>query len=356
MTGVDKPLLCDPHDAAAASWLGRELGLVEPVRTSPISGGWSNITYLVTDGPGRRIVVRRPPAGDPTGGAHDVLREAAVVSALHNSAVPVPVVVAQCADLSVAGHPFYATEFVPGIVVRSADVAATVAVEHRRDLGFALVDALADLQAVDIDAVGLGSIRRRTPYLQRQLRRWTEQWQRTATRAVPVVERAAALLARALEGVEAQPDVLVHGDYRFGNVMIDEPGSNGTGAPSIAAVLDWELTTTGHRLADLGFLGARIHAPEGVLEGDIDPSAVTGYPSFDELAARFSARTGVATGDLPVFVALSAWRWAIIVEGIVRRIGDGAMSGGMGGGAAESVAWHRRRVELLAGFAADLLG
>ena len=83
---------------------------------------------------------------------------------------------------------------------------------------------------------------------------------------------------------------------------------------------------------------------------------MTGYPSFDELAARFSARTGVAIRDLPVFVALSAWRWAIIVEGIARRLSEGAMSGGMGGGAAESVVWHRRRVELLAGFAADLLG
>jgi aminoglycoside phosphotransferase (APT) family kinase protein len=356
MTGVDKSLLRASDEAAATSWLRAEVGLVEPLRTSPISGGWSNITYLVTDGVGRRIVVRRPPTSDPTGGAHDVLREAAVVSALRDTGVPVPVVVAQCADLAVAGHPFYATEFVPGTVVRSAEVAAAVAPAHRRELGFALVDVLADLQAVDIDAMRLASMRRRTPYLQRQLRRWTEQWRVTATREVPVVDRAAARLAVALDSVEPQPDVLVHGDYRFGNVMIDDPASSGTAAPRIAAVLDWELTTTGHRLADLGFLGARMNAPDGVLEGDIDPSAVTGYPSFDELAARFSARTGVATGDLPVFVALSAWRWAIIVEGIARRLSNGAMSGGMGGGAAESVAWHRRRVELLAGFAADLLG
>jgi aminoglycoside phosphotransferase (APT) family kinase protein len=350
MTGVDKSLLRDSDEAAATLWLSAELGLVEPLRTSPISGGWSNITYLVTDGGGRRIVVRRPPTRDPAGGAHDVLREAAVVFALRDTAVPVPVVVAQCADLSVAEHPFYATEFVPGTVVRSADVAAAVRPEHRRDLGFALVDVLADLQAVNIDAVGLGSMRRRTPYLQRQLRRWTEQWRVTATRDVPAVDRVADRLAVALARVDAGRDVLIHGDYRFGNVMIED-----FAAPRITAVLDWELTTTGHPLADLGFLGARIQAPDSVLEGDIDPSAVAGYPSFAELADRFSARTGVSTRELPVFVALSAWRWAIIVEGIARRVSQGAMSGGMGGGAAESAAWHRRRVELLAGFAADLL-
>ncbi len=352
MIGVDKSRSRDAENAAATSWLAGELGLAEPVSTSPISGGWSNITYLVSDGTGRRVVVRRPPTSDPTGGAHDVLREAAVVSALRDTAVPVPVVVAQCADPAVADHPFYATEFVPGTVVSSAEVAHQVAPEHRRELGFALVDALADLQAVDLDAVGLGSMRRRTPYLQRQLRRWTEQWRVTATAEVPAVDRAAERLAAALPEIEPRADVLVHGDYRFGNVLIDDTPSR---APTINAILDWELATTGHPLADLGFLGARIQAPDGVLEGGIDPSAVAGYPAFDELAARFTARTGVTTDDLPVFVALSAWRWAIIVEGIARRITQGAMSG-MGGGTAESAAWHHRRVELLAGFAADLLG
>jgi aminoglycoside phosphotransferase (APT) family kinase protein len=356
MIGVDKHLPADPDNAAATAWLGRELGLVEPVSASPISGGWSNITYLVTDGVGRRVVVRRPPTSDPAGGAHDVLREAALVSALRDTAVPVPVVVAQCADPSVAPHPFYATVFVPGTVVGSAEVAGAVGAEHRGELGFALVDTLADLQALDIDAVGLGWVRRRTPYLQRQLRRWTEQWRTIATRDVPAVDGARERLAVAVGGVDPLPDVLVHGDFRFGNVIIDDPVADGAAAPRIAAVLDWELATTGHRLADLGFLGARMQAPDGVLEGDIDPSSVVGYPSFDELSTRFTARTGVPTQDLPVFVALAAWRWAIIVEGIACRIAQGAMSGGMGGGAAESAAWHRRRVELLAGFAAELLG
>ena len=183
MTGGDKGWVPDPGDVAATSWLGRELQLTEPLATAPIAGGWSNITYLVTDGTGRCVVVRRPPNAPSGGGAHDVLREATIVSALRDTAVPVPVVVAQCADPAVAPHPFYATEFRPGVVVRSAAVAATVPVERRRPLGFALVDVLADLQAVDLDAVGLASLRRRTPYLQRQVRRWSERWRATALAA-----------------------------------------------------------------------------------------------------------------------------------------------------------------------------
>ena len=355
MTRVDKPSPAGADNAAATSWVGRELGLLEPLSMTAISGGWSNITYLVTDAAGRRLVVRRPPSSDPAGGAHDVLREAALVAALRGTAVPVPTVVAQCADLGVARHPFYATDFVPGPVVRSAEVAAAVRPEHRRELGFALVDVLADLQAVDLDVVGLAWLRRRAPYLPRQLRRWTDQWRRIATREVPAVDRAAERLAVAVEAVEPRPDVLVHGDFRFGNVIIDDAGA-GEVAPRIAALLDWELATTGHPLADLGALGARMQAPDGVLEGGVDPSAAPGYPSFDDLVTRFAARTGVGTQELPIFVALAAWRWAIIVEGIARRITQGAMSGGMGGGVGESAAWHRRRVELLAGFAADRLG
>ena len=351
MTGDDKGWVPDPGDVAATSWLGRELGLCAPLTAAPIAGGWSNITYLVTDAAGRRVVVRRPPNGLAGGGAHDVTREAMIISALRDTAVPVPVVVAQCDDPTIAPHPFYVTEFQPGVVVRSAAVAAIVPLERRRPLGFALIDVLAALQAVELDTVGLASLRRRTPYLQRQLRRWTERWQSTALRSVPALDRVGERLAGALERVAPAADVIVHGDYRFGNVMIDSITT-----PRITAVLDWELTTCGHPLADLGSLGARMQAPAGVLEDDLEPSAVAGYPSFDELADRFAERTGVSTRGLDVFVALSAWRWAIIVEGIANRIAQGAMSGGMGGGAAESAGWHRRRVELLAAFAADRLG
>ena len=333
-----------------SSWLRRELRLVDPLSSASISGGWSNITYAVTDGVGRRVVIRRPPAGHRGGGAHDVLREAMIVDALRGTAVPVPVVVGRCADESVAGFPFYVMDYLPATVVGSVTVARQVAPPARRDLGLELVDVLADLQVVDIDAAGLSSLRRSTPYLRRQLRRWTEQWRAVATRSVPNIDAVAHRLECALGAIPDTPDVLVHGDYRFGNVMIDN-----FERPRIAAVLDWELTTTGHPLADLGFVGARLHAPDGVLEGGRDPGAIDGFPSFAQLCARFEARTGCSARDIAVFVALSAWRWAIIVEGIQRRISRGVMDAGMGGGLANDAGWHRHRVELLAAFAADLL-
>jgi aminoglycoside phosphotransferase (APT) family kinase protein len=138
----------------------------------------------------------------------------------------------------------------------------------------------------------------------------------------------------------------VHGDFRFGNVMI-APGQ----PPRIAALLDWELATTGHPLADLGFLGARMHAPPGVLADGRDPSSAAGMPTFEELAAHYHYRTGVPIDTLPLFVALSAWRWAVIVAGVARRFEEGRM-----GEVADDVDWQHSRVGLLAGLAEEWLG
>jgi len=328
---------------AMAGWLRSSAGLVGELRWRQVAGGLSNITYVVTDETGQRVVVRRPPRGELTGGAHDVLREAQILTALRPTAVPVPGVLAACADPEVAGAPFYVMEHATGAVLESAESARRFTPRQRRRLGFQLLDVLSDLQAVDLDAVGLATMRRGTPYLERQIRRWNAQWKATASRAVPAIDHVSFRLQKILPAVTPHPDCLVHGDFRFGNVMV-------TGEPGISALLDWELATTGHPLADLGFLGARMRAPAGVLEPGPDPSAVDGFPSYGELAARFHQRTGVPIDDLEVFVALSAWRWAIIAEGIHQRFARGQM-----GEVQADVAWHRRRVELLAAFAADIL-
>jgi aminoglycoside phosphotransferase (APT) family kinase protein len=328
---------------AMGRWLRSAAGLLGQLHWRQVAGGLSNITYVVTDETGRRVVVRRPPRGDLTGGAHDVLREARILVALRPTAVPVPAVLAACPDPEVAGAPFYVMEHAAGAVVDSAESARRFTLPQRRRLGFQLIDVLSDLQAVDLDAAGLATMRRGTPYLERQIRRWNSQWQATASRVVPAIDHVSIQLQKILPTLTPQPDCLVHGDFRFGNVMVtDEPG--------ISALLDWELATTGHPLADLGFLGARMRAPAGVLEPGPDPSAVDGFPSYGELAARFHQRTGVPIDDLEVFVALSAWRWAIIAEGIHQRFARGEM-----GEVQADVAWHRRRVELLATFAADVL-
>ena len=326
-------------------WLQSSAGLQGRLHWRQVAGGLSNITYVVTDGTGRRVVVRRPPEGKLTGGAHDVLRESRILAALRRTAVPVPAVLASCQDPEVAGAPFYVMEHAAGAVLESAESARRFSLPQRRRLGFQLIDVLCALQAVDLDAAGLAAMCRGTPYLERQLRRWNAQWKATASRVVPAIDHVSSRLQKILPTVPRQPDCLVHGDFRFGNVMVTDGPE-----PGISALLDWELATTGHPLADLGFLGARMQAPDGVLEPGPDPSAVDGFPSYGELADRFHQRTGAPIADLAVFVALSAWRWAIIAEGIHQRFARGEM-----GEVHADVAWHRRRVELLATFAADVL-
>ena len=331
---------------AMGRWLRSSTGLRGDLHWDQVAGGLSNITYVVTDEAGQRVVVRRPPLGELTGGAHDVLREARVMTALSPTAVPVPTILAACSDLDLAGAPFYVMDHAAGAVLDSAAAARQIPVTQRQLLGLQLVDVLASLQAVDLDAVGLASLRRRTPYLERQIRRWNAQWKATSGRSIPVIDHVSFRLQKVLPGLTPQPDCLVHGDFRFGNVMVmagPEPG--------ISALLDWELATIGHPLADLGFLGARVQAPDGVLVPGPDPSAVEGFPAYGDLAGRFHQLTGVSVADLPVFVALSAWRWAIIAEGIHQRFARGEM-----GEVHSDIGWHRRRVELLATFAADVLG
>jgi aminoglycoside phosphotransferase (APT) family kinase protein len=330
---------------AMTAWLRSSAGLLGALHWRQVPGGLSNITYVVTDETGRRVVVRRPPRGALTGGAHDVLREARILAALRPTAVPVPAVLAACEDPEVAEAPFYVMEHAAGAVLDSAESARRFTRPQRRRLGFELLDVLADLQAVDLDAAGLATMRRGTPYLERQIRRWNAQWTATATRDVPAIDHVSSRLRQILPTLTPPPDCLVHGDFRFGNVMVA-----GEPEPGISALLDWELATTGHPLADLGFLGARMQAPAGVLEPGPDPSAVDGFPSYGELAGRFQQRTGVPVDGLAVFVALSAWRWAIIAEGIHQRFARGEM-----GEVHADVAWHRRRVELLATFAAAVL-
>ena len=329
------------------AWLAGELGLVAPLRVDRIAGGLSNVTSVVEDGAGRRVVVRRPPHGRAGGGAHDVLREARIIAALAGN-VPVPAVLGTCADPDVAGWPFYVMAFAPGRVLDSTDAAKEIPKAQRRALGFEFMAVLARLHAADLDRIGLADLRRRTPYAQRQLRRLGEQWRATTDRDVPAMEHVAKRLGELAGRLGPDPAVLVHGDFRFGNAMV-QAGPPG-GAARITALLDWELTTTGHPLADLGFLAARMQAPKEVLLSDAEPSSVPGYPTLEELAGHYHEHTGVPLADLPFFTALNVWRWAVIVEGIQRRLARGEM-----GESDENAAWHRRRVEILAEFAESLL-
>ena len=211
-----------------------------------ISGGRSNVTYLVRGG-ACHWVLRRPPLGHVLPTAHDMGREYRVLAALAGTAVPVPRPLALCDDASVNDALFYVMEYRPGVILE-ADLPAgfaTTPLERQRISG-ALVDTLVDLHAVDYRAVGLDGFGRPEGYIERQIRRWSQQWERSQTAPLPEIDELIRRLQAALP--PSPPATIVHGDYRLGNVALDphDPGR-------IVAVFDWEMATLGDPLADLGY-------------------------------------------------------------------------------------------------------
>ena len=216
------------------------------VTATRIGEGRSNVTYLIERG-GARLVLRRPPRPPLPPSAHDVVREARVQQALERAGARVPHVVHVCEDESVLGVPFYLTAYLEGCVVGDELPAALDPPQERRRIGLGLVDALAEIHAIDWEAAGLSGFGRPTGYLERQLRRWSALWEENATRPLHAVPELGAWLEA--NRPESGSATVVHGDYRLGNVMLS------TDAPArVLAVLDWELSTIGDPLADLGYL------------------------------------------------------------------------------------------------------
>ncbi|NBU94445.1 MAG: phosphotransferase family protein [Actinobacteria bacterium] len=304
------------HDRVS-DWLVTHVpGATAPFDFVLIEGGRSNLTYRVTGGDGTRYVLRRPPLGHVLATAHDMAREHRIISAVGSTGVPVPTTLGLCTDDDVNGAPFYVMSFVDGVVLDSPDLGATVPAATRVALSHHLIDVLADLHAVDVDAVGLGDLARRDGYVERQLRRWTTQWEKSKTRELPVVDEVARTLAADIP--TQQGACIAHGDFRFGNCLVDVAGER------VAAVLDWELCTLGDPLADLGYLGVYWAGPDGVSRPN-DPTGAGGYPSHDALVERYAARTGRDVSRIDYYVAFSAFRLAVISEGVYARYVNGAM-------------------------------
>ncbi|MEU5916501.1 phosphotransferase family protein [Streptomyces sp. NPDC047141] len=285
-------------------------GLVSgPLEARLIEGGRSNLTYAVTDGAGR-WVVRRPPLGHVLATAHDMRREHRVISALHTTDVPVPGTVLLCEDESVLGAPFYVMEFVDGTPYRSARQLAPLGPERTRAAVLGLVDTLVDLHAVDPEAVGLGDFGRPEGFLDRQLRRWGKQLAASRGRELPGIEELHAALGRALPA--SPPPTVVHGDYRLDNVLVG-------GDDRIRAVLDWEMSTLGDPLTDLGLL-VMYSTPLDLPNSPISTTATApGHPSAAELAERYAARSGRDTSALAWYTAFAWFKLAVILEGIHYR-------------------------------------
>jgi aminoglycoside phosphotransferase (APT) family kinase protein len=290
-----------------------------PLSFSRITGGHSCLTYIVTDAADQRYVLRRPPLGHVLATAHDVAREHRIMSALAGTGMPVPTMLGLCQDDTVNEAPFYVMTYVPGVVLHdSSDVAdALPDVESRRRASESMVDALVTLHGVDIDAVGLGDLARRSGYLERQLKRWSSQWEQSKTRELPSIERLYAWL------IENKPEEfaggIVHGDFRLGNTLL---GPDGT----VQAVLDWELCTLGDPMADVSYLIRSWTQPEDPAGPRAEPpTRVGGFYTREEMAERYAERSGRDLGDLGYWMAFNAWRSAAIAEGVYRRYVDGNM-------------------------------
>ncbi|HSP65640.1 MAG TPA: phosphotransferase family protein, partial [Candidatus Deferrimicrobium sp.] len=286
------------------------------LRAGVIAGGRSNLTYTVSDGV-HHWVVRRPPLAHVLPTAHDMAREWRVISALQDTEIPVPGAVILCQDVAVIGAPFYVMNFVEGHVVRDTfPVEWPAAPSTAQAMSTALVDTLLRLHAVVPEDVGLGDFGRPQGFLERQVRRWWQQWEASKTRELPAVDE---LYRRLLEAIPAQSAPgIVHGDYRLDNVIYapDDPGH-------IDAVVDWEMSTVGDPLCDLGLLVVYWVTDAG------DPAAAalpgervslgTGFPTREEMIARYAAGSRRDLSDLEWYVALGHYKLAIIAEGINAR-------------------------------------
>jgi aminoglycoside phosphotransferase (APT) family kinase protein len=374
--GIDVPRL--------AAWLSGALpdaGRISNIEL--IAGGRSNLTYRLdlttADGARRRVVVRRPPLGHVLPTAHDMVREHRVLSALADSAVPVPRPLALCADEDVIGAPFYVMEYVEGRVLRTVEDAADVQADQAGALSEQLVDVMAAIHLLDVEAAGLADFGRPAGYLARQLRRWGKQWEASHAAHLQAVQAAAGagtasdgtaaggrasdrgvstgaasdgaagdgvpadyerLFARLAERLPEHPPAapagrsgdgglvgtLVHGDFRLDNALVRLAPK-----PAIAAVVDWEMSTLGDPLADLGLTlvywtesddDERLAIPVG--------STVTAAPGFGtgrDFAERYAGRTGFDLTDLDFYVAFGCFKLAVVLEGIHARFLQNATVG-----------------------------
>jgi aminoglycoside phosphotransferase (APT) family kinase protein len=277
-----------------------------------ISGGRSNLTYAILDGT-NRWVLRRPPLGHVLPTAHDMAREYKVLTALAPTAVPVPATLAFCDDVAVNDAPFYVMELVDGRILRTGGEIATLTQDEARRCSEELIDVLAAIHAVDYEAVGLADFGHPDGYVERQVRRWGEQWERSKTRELPAIDELARRLRAALP--VSPPPTIVHGDYRLDNTMLapDDPGR-------VIAVLDWEMATLGDPLADLG-LYMLYYVRDDAQTGNVGATISTdaGFLSRDDVVERYAKQSGRDVSQLDFYEALAAYKLAIILEGIHAR-------------------------------------
>lgn len=299
---------------------GRIDGLASDLTATLVSGGRSNPTYMLTSGE-RRWVLRRPPYGHILPSAHDVAREYTILRALLGSAVPVPRALFLCQDPDVIGAPFYVMDYVDGVLIDTVRTARSVDAADRRRASFAMTRSIADLHEVNAESVGLCDFGRPSGYLDRQLARWSRQWQASRLTDRPEVDSLLTKLGRDI------PDNLfpgiVHGDVKLDNIMVAPEDFS-----RIAAVLDWEMATVGDTLCDVGIMlgfwdnGAAVDNP---LTGGM--TRLDGFPSRTELLECYAQRRGIDLPSMDWYLVFADFKLAVILEGIHARHSAGATVG-----------------------------
>jgi aminoglycoside phosphotransferase (APT) family kinase protein len=298
----------------------QDLGRGE-IEAGPIGEGHSNVTFLIRRDGAPEMILRRPPRPPIPPSAHDVLREARLLSALWPTPTRVPRVLASCDDLEVIGAPFFLMERVYGEVIVSEVPGPLDVPAERRRIGEELIDALVEIHGVDWRAVGLEGFGKPTGYLERQLRRFGGLWEINKTRELPAVERVGRWLTE--NRPESPTATVVHGDYRMGNTIVSAE------APArVLAVLDWEMATIGDPLADIGYLCMmwtdRDDPELGLREHLASVTRAAGFPTRGELIARYEQSTGRSMSDLRWYVTLALWKSVVFMEGNYKRALSGA--------------------------------
>ena len=325
VTGDPVGLLLGP----LTEWLGGHVPAFdasEPPEAILLAGGRSNVTYRVRDASGRSWAIRRPPLGHIMPSAHDLGREFTVLQGLHRAGFPVPRPSALCEDDTVIGARFLVMDFVEGLVIATADEAAHLTPMEADRVSGLLVDTLARLHALDVQAIGLGDFGRPDGYLARQARRWGQQWELSKTRNLDGVDAMAAWLTDRLTTLPANlPSSLVHGDYRVDNVMVDSRVS------SLRAVLDWEMSTLGDPVADLAVALVYWTQADDVLRKHVpvarDVTAGPGFWRRERIVDHYAKVTGRDLGHLGFCLVLACYKLTVIMESLNYRSLSGLQLG-----------------------------
>jgi aminoglycoside phosphotransferase (APT) family kinase protein len=295
------------------------LALDQPMRVDQFPGGHSNLTYHLSFGD-TELVMRRPPLGPVPPTAHDMAREFRWLSAVHPVFPLAPRAYLLCEDLSVIGSIFYVMERRHGIVVRHEEPPQIKDQPGvRRRVGGALVDALADLHAIDLDAAGLTHLGKPAGFVERQVRGWSDRWQRSQTTDLPEMDALAAWLVDKLPPNPPRPTI-VHGDFKLDNLMLaaDDPAR-------LVAVFDWEMSALGDPLVDLGILLAYWvpNAPSDQHDALTTVTTLPGWFTRDEVVERYARRSGRDLSTLRFFEVFALFKIAVVIQQIFYRFVKG---------------------------------